>query len=66
MYRKDLVAYRLLSVDSEVEIEKLIRHLGLDFFLIGVIKQPTCPPIMTMISCCGIKNSTVIRNNAWN
>ncbi len=26
MYKKDLTAYRLLSVDSEVEIEELICH----------------------------------------
>jgi hypothetical protein len=37
------------TLEEEVGIEELICHLGHDFFLIGVIKQPICPPIVTTI-----------------
>jgi hypothetical protein len=37
------------TIEEEVEIEKSIHHLGLDYFFIGVIKQPVHPPIVTTI-----------------
>ncbi len=38
-----------ITIVEEVEIEESIRHLGLDYFFIGVIKQQVCPPTVTMI-----------------
>jgi hypothetical protein len=38
------------TIEEEEEIEMLICHLGLDYFFIGVIEQPICPPtVMTIL-----------------
>jgi hypothetical protein len=38
------------TIEEEEEIEMLIFHLGLDYFFIGVIEQPICPPtVMTIL-----------------
>jgi hypothetical protein len=45
-----------ITTKHEVGIEKSIHHLGLNYFLIGVIKQPICPPtMMTILMLWNIK-----------
>jgi hypothetical protein len=41
--------FRKRITKEEVEIEELIHHLGLDYFIIKVIKQLVRPPTMMMI-----------------
>jgi hypothetical protein len=51
------------TTEEELEIKELIRHLGLDYFFIGVIKRLVHPPTVMTIFVLWNKEFNYYKNN---